>query len=86
MKSIFNLTKLNLSRKIKSLKKSDKQKQSALRKESEVEALKRLKLTEIPLCEAVHSELLQKTLTTPGSSESDRAIARGNRRLLIFNV
>lgn len=78
LKSIFNQTKLNLSRKIKSLKKNEKQKQSALRKESEFEALKRIKPTDVPLYNAVYPEKLRKTLTNPTSSEVERALSRGN--------
>lgn len=78
LKSIFNQTKLNLSRKIKNLQKNEKQKQSALRKESELEALKRIKPTEVPLFEGVHPEKLRKTLTNPNSKEHERALARGN--------
>lgn len=76
LKSIYNQTKLNLSRKIAKLKKNEKQLKSAHRKESELEALKRLSLNDIKLYEAVDGDTLKKVLTNPISSEVDRASAR----------
>lgn len=71
MKSVLNQTKLNLQKKIKKIKQ-----EKAGRKKDELELLKRLKLSELPLCEGLHPEKLQKILTNPGSLELQRAQAR----------
>lgn len=76
LKSVYNQTKLNLSRKISKLMKNEKLKSSAHRKENELEALKRLKLTDIKLHDAIDDGKLKKILTDPTSSEIDRAQAR----------
>lgn len=76
MKSTFNQTKLNLAKNIKKIKESKKQKNSAARKESELECFKRVKVSDVPLALGVHPEKLKKQLTDPSSTEIDRVFAR----------
>lgn len=67
---------MNLAKKIKKLKKSNKPDISITRRESELECFKRVKVTDIPLAMGIHPAELKKTLTNPKSSEIDRVYSR----------
>lgn len=67
---------MNLAKKIKKLKQSNKPDTSIARRESELECFKRVRVTDIPLAMGIHPAELKKTLTNPKSAEIDRVYSR----------